>query len=520
MTQDSSSLQNIVVVGGGTAGWLSALYAKMRIPGATITVIESEDIGILGAGEGTTPTFLSLLDRLQIPYSRVVKEADATVKHSIKFTNWRNDGSFYYHGFLTNEEIGFSAFDNNEMLARTSLLYATSLAEGKNYNDVNFCAQLGENNKSGFFVHENYEGQFVPDPIFKYVQTTRFASHFDAAKLAKLFKKIAVDERGILRVEGKVVDQTLATNGDIESLTLEDGQVIDVDFLFDCTGFARKFIGKVYDSPWKSHKDKLTVDSAIPFFPEIDENNIPPYTEAIAMDYGWVWRIPLQSRYGSGYVFDSSLISADDAKKELDKYYGYEVESPRVFSFEAGYYENIWINNCIAVGLSSGFIEPLEATSIFVSGVTLMALFEDLDHLINRNQKIIDEFNEKIAAKNQNIADFVYFHYMSDRADNDFWKKFSDPKNAPEFVQNLLEKWEYRLPEYSDFVHMGSLFPLESWVSVADGVGRINKELYSRVYESNKAYDFVTDGYERYLDYQKEVVDKCVNHTEFLNSLK
>jgi hypothetical protein len=109
---------------------------------------------------------------------------------------------------------------------------------------------------------------------------------------------------------------------------------------------------------------------------------------------------------------------------------------------------------------------------------------------------------------------------MSGRSDNEFWKKFSDVGNAPEFVQNFLEKWEHRLPEYSDFIHKGSMFPLESWVSVADGIGKINKKLYSRVYESNNAYDFVQDGYERYLAYQKEMVDKCLNHAEFLKSLK
>lgn len=513
-------MKNIVIVGGGTAGWLSALYAKIRLPEADVVVVESETIGILGAGEGTTPTFLTLIDRLQIPYSRVVKEANATVKHSIKFTNWKNDGSFYYHGFFGTGDIGFSAFDNDEMLPRTGLLYATCIAEGKNFNDANYCAQLGERNKSGFYVHENYEGQLIPDPIFKYVQTTRFASHFDAAKLAELLKKIAVEERDIKRIEGVVVDQTLSDSGDIESLILESGQTIDVDFLFDCTGFARKFIGKVYDSPWKSHKDKLTVDSAIPFFPEIDEKNIPPYTEAIAMKHGWVWRIPLQNRYGSGYVFDSSHISADEAKKELDEYYGYEVESPRVFSFEAGYYEKIWINNCVAVGLSSGFIEPLEATSIFVSGITLMALFEDLDHLINRDQRIVDEFNKKLAFKNQNIADFIYFHYMSGREDTPFWEKFANLKNAPDFVQEMLEVWSYRLPEYTDFLYSGSLFPLESWVSVGDGIGLVNKNLIKKVYESNKAYDFVKDGYERYLKYQEEMVDKCLSHSDFLDSLK
>lgn len=511
-------MKNIVVVGGGTAGWLTALYAQIRAPHASVTVIESEAIGILGAGEGTTPTFLSLLDRLQIPYSRLVKEANATIKHSIKFTNWKNDGTFYYHGFFANGDIGFTAFDNEEVLSRTSLLYATSLVEGKGFNEANYCLQLGEKNKTGFYVHENYEGQPIPDPILKYVQTTRYASHFDAVKLAELLKKIAVEERGINRIEGKVVGHAQSENGDIESLTLEDGQVVELDFLFDCTGFARKFIGEVYKTKWKSHKDKLTVDSAIPFFPEIDQENIPPYTEAIAMKYGWVWRIPLQNRYGSGYVFDSSQVSADEAKKELDEYYGYEVESPRVFSFEAGYFENIWVNNCVAVGLSSGFIEPLEATSIFISGVTLMALFEDLDHLITRDPRMIAAFNKKMAAKNQEVADFIYFHYMSGRSDTEFWKKFSDPENAPESVKDMLSAWEYRLPEYSD--HYGKLFPLESWVSVADGIGKVNKPLFHRVYDSNKAYDLVQDGYERYLAYQEETVEKCLSHSEFLKSLK
>lgn len=513
-------MKNIVVVGGGTAGWLSALYAKMRLPEASVTVIESEQIGILGAGEGTTPTFLNLLDRLEIPYSRVVKEANATVKHSIKFTNWKNDKSFYYHGFFGTGDIGFTAFDNDQMLTRTSLLYATSIVEGKGFGEANYCLQLGEKNKVGFYVHESYEGQLIPDPIFKYVQTTKYASHFDAVKLAELFKNIATVERGIQRIEGKVVDQTQAKNGDITSLTLEDGQVVEVDFLFDCTGFARKFIGEVYKSKWKSHQDKLTVDSAIPFFPEIDNKKIPPYTEAIAMKYGWVWKIPLQNRYGSGYVFDSSLVSPEDAKKELDEYMGYEVESPRVFSFKAGYYEEIWKNNCVAVGLSSGFIEPLEATSIFVSGVTLMGLFEDFDHLMNRSEKVIEEFNKKMAARNQDIADFIYFHYMSGRSDTDFWKPFSDIKNAPESIQNMLETWKHRLPEYVDYMHFGSLFPMESWVSVADGIGLTNVELYKRVYESNKAYDFVKDGYERYLKYQEETVSKCLDHAEFLDSLK
>jgi tryptophan halogenase len=511
-------MKNIVVVGGGTAGWLSALYAQTKMPDSTITVVESETIGILGAGEGTTPTFIALLDKLQIPYSRLVKEADATIKHSIKFTNWKNKKDFYYHGFFGNGEVGFTAFDNEEVLPRTSLLYAASQAEGSGFNEVNYCLQLGEKNKSGFYIHEGYEGQFIPDPILKYAQTTKFASHFNATKLAELLKKIAVDERGVTRIEGKVVDHSMSKNGDISSLTLENGQIVDVDFLIDCTGFARKFIGEIYKSPWKTHKDKLTVDSAIPFFPPMDEENIPPYTEAVAMKHGWIWKIPLQSRYGSGYVFDSNLISADEAKKELDDYCGYEVESPRSFSFEAGYYEKVWIKNCIAIGLSSGFIEPLEATSIFISALSMMLLFEDLDHITYRDERVIDAFNKKIAKKNQEVADFVYFHYMSGRSDTEFWKKFADPNNAPDSVRLMLETWSYRLPEYTD--SFGSLFPLESWVSVGDGVGLINKELFIRAYETNRAYNFVKDGYKEYLTYQEETVTKCLSHAEFLKSLK
>ena len=147
-----------------------------------------------------------------------------------------------------------------------------------------------------------------------------------------------------------------------------------------------------------------------------------------------------------------------------------------------------------------------------------MALFEDIDQLINRDQRIIDSFNKKMADKNQEVADFIYFHYMSGRNDTEFWKKFADPANAPDSVQSMLEKWEYRLPEYSDC--FGKLFPLESWVSVGDGIGKINKPLYARVYDSNKAYDLVKDGYERYLAYQGEMIDKCLDHKQFLDSLR
>jgi tryptophan halogenase len=520
MSSSSKKLKNIVVVGGGTAGWLTALYAKKKFYDIDVTVVESKNIGILGAGEGTTPSMINFLDYINIPASTIIKEADGTIKNGIKFTNWNGDGSHYYHGFLADNEVGLSSFDNPEILPKSNLLHVVLSELNKPLSEVNFTEKIGEKSKVGFTLHPGYEGQPITDPIFKYIMNSYFALHFNASKLADTLKNIGIN-RGIKVIEDEVLEVKQDKKGNVSSLLLEKHDSLNVDFVFDCTGFHRLVIGNLYEAEWKSHKDKLPVDSAVPFFLPIEEE-IPSYTEAIAMKYGWMWKIPLQSRYGCGYVYDSSLISEKDAIKEIEEYLGFEPEYPRKdkggFAFNAGYYKTPWVKNCIAVGLSAGFIEPLEATSIWVSIISITNCMTNLNSLENIKEGVIEEFNKEFCEINDEIVDFIHLHYLTKREDTDFWKKFKTKENYSNFLKKMLDAQAYRVWEYRDFSE--TVFPLDSWMSVADGLGLVNRDVYKETYESNRIYDFISNSYEAFTEGQDESVEKCMDHREFIKDLK
>lgn len=512
-------LNKIVVVGGGTAGWMAALYAKKALPQSEVVVVESEDIGILGAGEGTTPNFVSLTDTLDIPITRLIDEADATIKNGIKFTNWNGDGSHYYHSFDAVSELSFGAFQNPHILPRTSLVVAINEMRNSPLDNINFIAKISESDKVPHIwnIEQDAETEEIENPILKFTQLSYYGVHFNAAKVAKVLRDVA-EERGVVRVEGIVSGQELDEHGDIVKIFLEDGEELSLDFLFDCTGFARKFIGKVYKSEWQSHQDKLPVKKAIPFFVDHDGTGLPPYTEAIAMKYGWVWSIPTQERFGSGYVFDSDLTSEDEAKQELDELMGYEVQSPRTLSFDAGYYKTPWMGNCIAAGLSSGFIEPLEATSLWTTAQTIANALSNPDLMRSRDPRVADEFNEKFREMHDQVVDFVYFHYMTKRTDTEFWKRFADTSKAPEFVQKMLNIWEYRVPEYKDFAN--KMFLFDSWLSVASGLGKVNHDIYMQTADSNNLASITLGAYEELERRQAEAAILCLTHDDLLKELK
>ena len=516
----NKKIKNIVVVGGGTSGWLTALYAKKKFYDTEVTVVESKNIGILGAGEGSTPSLINFLDYINIPASKIVKDADATIKNGIKFTNWNGDGSYYYHGFVTDDEVGFSSFDNPEILPKTNLLHVVVNELNTSISEVDFVEKIGEKNKVGFTLHPEYKDQIITDPIFKYIMHSNFSLHFNATKLANTLREIG-ESRGIKVIEDEVKSIKQDKNGNVSQLLLEKNDFLDVDFVFDCTGFHRLIIGNLYNAEWKSHKDKLPVDSAVPFFLPM-KKEIPAYTEAIAMKYGWVWKIPLQNRYGCGYVYDSSLISEKEAVKEIEEFLGFEPEYPRKdkggFNFNAGYYKNPWVKNCIAVGLSAGFIEPLEATSIWVSIISITNCMSNLHNLENVEENTVKEFNEAFVKVNEEIVDFIYLHYLTKREDTKFWKKFKDTNKYSKFLKKSLDFQKYRVWEYKDFSK--TIFPLNSWIFVAEGLGLINKKIYKETYESNRVYDFIFNSYEAFTEGQNDFVEKCIDHVEFIEDLK
>ena len=506
----------IVIVGGGTAGWLSALYLNRLLPNSEITLIESEDIGILGAGEGSVPIFPQFLSSLGINESDFIKNTNATFKVGIHFENWKSDGSSYFHPF----QLGNFTFLDTTNLTDSGNPMELGLPDiGVDYPLINFLANgndLNENIVSHKLAYTNKSPYIVEDGRLKMLN--QYSYHFDASLLAKYLKDLA-KSRGVQRIVGNVSKINKDKIGNITSITAE-GITFKSDFVFDCSGFNKLLIGKEYNSNWVSYKDKLKVDRAIPFFLEQDSDAIKPYTEAIAMDYGWMWKIPLQNRYGCGYIFDSNYINWEQAKEEVERFVGNPIKINRQIEFDAGRFERVWINNCISVGLSSGFTEPLEATAIWT-------IIEQLTHITkpaleSNTQSIRDEYNDYIGRFNDSISDFLHFHYLTNKTNTPFWKDYQSTTKVSDRTTKKLEMWKARFP--NDFDLKGGnmeVFSTTSWIYVGVGVSEsiipidvIKKENSS--YGLDKLIKMWVSGYTENF---KKVMNKTIDHKKFIDSI-
>ena len=514
-------ISDVVVLGGGTAGWLTALYAKNNLPNKNITVIESDSIGILGAGEGSTPHLIDFLDGLNIPISSLIIDAKSTVKNGIKFTNWQGKGpkDSYYHPFSGQNDFSIANNCASPYISLNPSLFLAAASEDKSIFAYDFVSNLSEKNKVPFIYNKNIVDP-SQDRILDYDRLGEFSIHFDARELANLLKKIAI-ERGVFRVEGVIESSVQDSFGDVKKLILESGEEISCDFVFDCSGFSR-FFAKKLGLEWVSYSKYLPVNSALPFFTEIDVENIPPYTEAIAMDYGWMWKIPLQHRYGCGYVFDSSLISEESAKEEVQKFLGHAVDFSRLIKFEPGRLSTPWINNVFSLGLSASFIEPLEATSIWVSLYYMREILGSPEVMHLRDKRIAENSNKFLAEVNDNILNFVYFHYMGGREDTEFWKKFSY-ENAPDGLKKYLEILDFRLLQPRDMGITGEMtWDVFSWYQVAFGIGypKLNDYIYDSYFYNNFRNTFKSN-YLTYKSMQEQVIlSECSSHADFLENMK
>lgn len=506
-------VMNIVVVGGGTAGWLTALFAQKKYPNDNILLIESEKIGILGAGEAGTVQLVMAFDFLGIPTSDILSKTNATIKNAARFSGWSKKTKRFYHPFLINSDLSEQNFSQYfypffESSFPVSHMYAK--INNKKMEDYCLIDKLCEKNLTPFIKTKD-----GPISFFDMDQIAFWSLSFDANLMAKFLSSIAID-RGVKRIVGEVESFEKKESGDISKIIYSNGEVSS-DFIFDCTGFQRLIIGKLYNSKWKSYKENIPVNRALPFFLPSDEE-IPPFIEANAMEYGWMWKTPLQNRYGCGYVFDSNFISDDKAKTEIEKVVGKEVSIPKIFSFEPGSYEEIWINNVLAVGLSAGFIEPLEATSLW-STINYLALFFSSEHNIkNKNKKHKDKFNKIFQEKTQEIVDFIYLHYVTNKDDTEFWKNFTKNNRMPEFTEYVLETIKER-PLSQDFDFRGrDMFSVNSYFYLLIGHDFIDKDVmqkYKEMTRSNKDSMFFDIS-----SSQDYLISNCINHTEFLQNFK
>jgi len=442
-------VKSLTIVGGGTAGLITALILKER-SNLDVTLIYSSNIGIVGVGEGSTEHFADFMKFVGISPSEIIKECDATFKAGIMFDDWIKDYT-YLHNVSKDFSVTFGQYFN---------IYGKQISNNIDYLYSNFIEKNLLNNIS-LDVNNN-------TPTNQY--------HFNTFKLNEFLKKIAINKK-INVFDDDIKDVILNKDGYIKEVVGTKSKYKS-DFYIDATGFSRILMNKL-SARWKSFNKHLKLNSAITFATK-DEDNYNFWTLAKAMSSGWRFKIPTWGRHGNGYIYDNNFINSDQAKLEIEKELGYEIEVGKTFQFDPGALETVWNKNCVAVGLSACFFEPLEATSI---GLTIQQSFLLMHRIANYDETVIKEYNNSFNSIVENIRDFIVLHYLTKRNDTDFWKNILEVE-VPDSLKYNLEKWKNKLPINEDFKNVSDykLFGPENFIVVMAKLKLFNKELILNEY--------------------------------------
>ncbi|MCW3849507.1 tryptophan 7-halogenase [Sphingomonas sp. LB-2] len=446
-------ISRIVIAGGGTAGWMTAAaMARMLGEDVSVTLVESEEIGTVGVGEATIPPLHDFNRLLGFDENDFIRQTQATFKLGIEFVDWARIGDRYIHPF------GVYGRDVQGVKFHQLWLRQSRLEGGADVGPIDdYCLSVVAA-RMGRFTRPSANPAAV-------LSTLRYAFHFDASLYARFLRSFA-EEGGVRRVEGKIasVEQNGET-GFLEALTLEDGRRVEGDFFVDCTGFRSLLLGQTLGVGYRSWQHWLPCDRAVAVPSEVAGPPVP-YTRASAGNAGWRWRIPLQHRVGNGLVYSSAHISDDEATRQvLDGLDAPAAADPRLLRFTAGRRERLWEKNCVAIGLASGFIEPLESTSIHLiqQGITrLMALFPDKGFA----QAEIDRYNRWLITEYELIRDFIILHYhATERSDSDFWNHCRTME-VPDSLAAKLALWRGKARSIRE---QDDLFTEDSWYAVLFG---------------------------------------------------
>ncbi len=466
-------IKSICILGGGTSGLVSALMLRQAWPKLKITMIESSKLGIIGVGEGSTEHWKKFIDHIGVSVPDLIRETGATYKIGIKFTNWHGDGTHYFHSLA--EQYGSHSPNNG-------LPYTFVKLVGDNVDPLDTCWSLSR------------ESRHV-EPLHAILSQY----HFDTFKLNEFMHRLC-RERNINIVDTEVEDVILDDQGYVKHLVDKDAQVHAYDFFVDCSGF-RRVIGSKLGVKWIDCSEQLPMNSAMAF-PTGYKEEIPSYTESTALSSGWVWRIPTQERFGNGYVFCDNFIDETKAYDEVSQHYKNnlgiddELKIGRKVKFSAGYVDNFWIKNCVMVGLSGVFVEPLEASSI---GTTIQQTFLIVPALFfwERGDKLTAEkYNQEMNGISKNIIDFIQLHYLTQREDSEFWKWCKHNIKLTDFNANYLEYFKENFVHPHYFNNNMRLFSHLNYIQVMHGLRLFNTEKIKQKYNEHmkEKYDTVVEG--------------------------
>ena len=461
-------VKKIVIVGGGTAGWLTAAriakkHSNKKHQPVSVTLIESPNIKTIGVGEGTWPTLRETLEAIGISESDFIRECSATFKQGAQFVSWtRNDASeAYFHPF--NLPIGLS-----------SMGLAPYWIEGVCQDKKAFADTVDHQARLSC---QGLAPKAITTPEYRAINN--YAYHLDTHRLGEFLKKHSVDNLGVKHLVGDVTKVNLDEDGYIKSLDVKDTDRLAGDLFIDCTGARSLLLGQAMEVSFKSCQDTLFVDTAIAAqLPHDQEDQeIACHTISTAQSSGWIWNIGLQHRCGIGHVFSSSHTTSEQAERELRDYIDGITKgaskdlSYRQLKIHNGYRETPWVKNCVGVGLAAGFVEPLEASAIMLLESYAKFIAERLPHDRESMEQISISFNNTMKHRWERIIDFLKLHYaITKRTDSEFWIDNANPRTIPQSLQERLQLWKKMPPNEFDFINTSDVFPAASYQYVLFGM--------------------------------------------------
>lgn len=486
-------VRKVVVAGGGTAGWMSAALLK-KVLGNTVEIelVESEQIGIVGVGEATIPPIQTFNKVMGIDEKEFLKATHGTIKLAIKFENWRVPGESYYHTFgAPGANLGFCQFHHYALRAQ-QYPQSKSLWD----YDLNYLAC-----EQGTFNKVNTQ-----NPLFDLI----YAYHFDSALYGQFLRKIA-EQNGVKRTEGIIANvEQDPTTGFITTLHMQNGQKVSGDLFIDCTGIRKLLIGETLGVKYENWSHWLAADSALAVPSERFEKTLP-YTRSIAHKVGWQWRIPLTHRNGNGIVYSSSHLSDDEAHATLMGNLDTEaLGEPRKINFTTGRTAQQWHKNVVSIGLASGFLEPLESTSIHLIQAGIVRLLKMFPNN-GVSQTMVDLYNQESKDEYETIRDFIILHYyVNERTDSDFWQ---DMRNLA--IPTRLEQKIAAFKETAAiFNETNDIFRDASWVQVMLGQGLSPQDYHpaANVPTEQELVNTLASVYQA----KQQPLAKLVSHDDFL----
>jgi tryptophan halogenase len=460
------AIKHIVIVGGGSAGWLTAgvLAAEHQaasMSGLRITLIESPNVAPIGVGEGTWPTMRDTLRKIGVSETDFIRECDASFKQGSRFNGWVNGRAddYYFHPFVLPQ--GYSE---------------TNLVERwrERHSDVPFADLVS------FQPHLCVAGKAPKQAVTpEYASVANYGYHLDAGKFGAFLRKHCVDKLGVRHVQDHVLAINAHDNGDIASLQTAEHGSLEGELFVDCTGMQSLLLGRHYGVPFLSQKHVLFNDSALAIqIPYPDERSpIASQTTSTAQSNGWIWDIGLPTRRGVGHVYSSAHTTDELAERELRDYVRQtggpaDMDAPRKLSFRPGYREKFWHRNCVAIGLSAGFIEPLEASALALVELSAAMLSDDMPVTRAEMDIVARRFNDAFSYRWERVIDFLKLHYvLSKRSDSAFWLDNRLPESIPPRLADLLTLWRHRPPSRNDFFRIEEVFPSASYQYILYGMG-------------------------------------------------